>query len=213
MISSRLLSIIFKFSISSFPCSELLLSPGCKENLSIYLLKFSFLNKSYTFSLSHSSTLKSSKVSVIGTSKLIVPKVFDKNAKSLFCSIFSFCFPFKSSSPFSNLSYKFSIEPYFWINDKAVFSPTPGTPGILSDESPCNPFTSINCFGSKPYFSIIFSRLYSSVSVFPPFVCGILIVILSVASWKVSLSPESIVTSNPCFSPYLDNVPKTSSAS
>ena len=58
----------------------------------------------------------------------------------------------------------------------------PGTPGMLSEESPCRPFTSINCFGSKPYFSIIFSLLYSSVSVFPAFVCGILIVTLSVAS-------------------------------
>ena len=172
-----------------------------KLNLSIYLLKLSSLNISSTFSLFHSSTLKSSNVSEIGTCKFIVPNVFDINANSLLFTIFSLCFPFKSSSPFSIFLYKFSIEPYLWINDKAVFSPTPGTPGILSEVSPCNPFTSINCCGSIPYFSMIFSLLYKSVSVFPPFVWGILIVTLSVASWNVSLSPDKIVTSKFFFSP------------
>ena len=113
-------------------------------------MKFSSLNISKTFGLSHSSVLKSSKVSEIGTSKLIVPNVLDKKAKSLLFSIFSFCFPFKSACPFSNFSYSFSILSYFFIRFNAVFSPIPGTPGILSDVSPCNPFTSINCFGSIP---------------------------------------------------------------
>ena len=103
-----------------------------------------------TSCLFHSSSFKSSKLSSIGTSRFILPSVLDKYANSLFSSIFSFCFPFKSDSPFSNFSYILSIVPYFCISDSAVFSPIPGTPGMLSDVSPCNPFTSINCFGSIP---------------------------------------------------------------
>ena len=45
--------------------------------------------------------------------KEILPNVQDKNAKSWFSSIFSFCFPFKSDSPFSNFSYILSMFPYF----------------------------------------------------------------------------------------------------
>ena len=131
----------------------------------------------------HSSTLKFSRVSSIGTCKFISPKNLDNSAKSLLFSRFSFCFPFISvACPASNCLYKFSIVLYLFIKLNAVFSPIPGTPGMLSDESPCNPFTSINCFGSIPYVSITFSLLNSSVSVFPPFVLGILIVTLSVAN-------------------------------
>ena len=36
----------------------------------------------------------------------------------------------------------------------AVFSPIPGTPGILSEASPCKALKSITCSGFKPsYFS------------------------------------------------------------
>ena len=89
-------------------------------------------------------------MSSIGTSKFIVPKNLDISAKSLFSIIFSFCFPFKSSFPSSIDLYKFSIVPYFCIRLSAVFSPIPGTPGILSEVSPCKPLTSISCFGSIP---------------------------------------------------------------
>lgn len=59
MISSFDLSTISNKSLgSSFFISSLR-----KENRSIYLLKFNSLNNSKTFCLSHSSTLKSSKVS------------------------------------------------------------------------------------------------------------------------------------------------------
>jgi len=37
----------------------------------------------------------------------------------------------------------------------AVFSPTPETPGILSDVSPASPFTSIKSLGLSPYSSKI----------------------------------------------------------
>ena len=98
MISSLLLSAFLKVSFISFSTVSAL---SVNENLSIYLLKFSSLKISNTFCLFHSSTLKFSNVSVIGTSKLIVPKVFDINAKSLFSTIFSLCFPFNPSSSFS----------------------------------------------------------------------------------------------------------------
>ena len=100
--------------------------------------------------MSHSSSFNSSNVSSIGTCVLISPNVLERYAKSLFSSNFSFCFPLISASPDSNFLYKLSIVPYFWTNESAVFSPIPGTPGILSDVSPCKPFTSINCFGSIP---------------------------------------------------------------
>ena len=167
-------------------------------------------NTSFLF---HSLIFNFSNVSSNGTSKFIVPNVLESSAKFLLFSRFSLCFPFIDGSPASNSLYKLSIVPYFCIRLSAVFSPIPGTPGILSDVSPCNPFTSISCFGSIPYVSSIFSLLYTSVSVFPPFVLGILIITLSVASWNVSLSPESIITSLPCFSPNLESVPNISSAS
>ncbi len=112
----------------------------------------------------------------------IVPNSFDIKANSLLSIIFSLCLPFKSSSLFSTFLYKFSILPYFCTNDKAVFSPIPGTPGMLSEESPCNPFTSISCLGSIPYVSITLFLSKFSTSVFPPLVLGILIVTLLVAN-------------------------------
>ena len=186
-----------------------------KSNRSIYLLNLSVLKSSYTFSLSHFCTFKSSIFSSIGTAKLIVPKVLERIAKSLFSSIFSLVFPFiVSAFPASNSLYILSILPYFWINESAVFSPIPGTPGILSEESPWSPFTSINWIGSKPpYTSFILFLSKSSTSVFPIFVRGILTQILSEVNWNVSLSPERMVTFIPSFSALFERVPKTSSAS
>ena len=41
----------------------------------------------------------------------------------------------------------------------AVFSPTPGTPGILSEESPISPLRSMICSGVTPYSSMTCGRL------------------------------------------------------
>ena len=46
-----------------------------------------------------------------------------------------------------------SREPYFWIHFWAVFGPTPGTPGMLSEVSPRSAARSGYCFGVTPYFS------------------------------------------------------------
>jgi len=148
-------------------------SSDFKLNLSINLLKFSSLNFEKTSSLFHSFILNSSRFSSIGTSKFIVPSVLESIANSLFSNNLSFAFGFKSSSPFSIASYIPSIVLYFFTSSNAVFSPIPGTPGILSEVSPCKPFTSISCFGVTPYFFNTSSLPKVSVSVFPIFVCGI----------------------------------------
>ena len=68
----------------------------------------------------------------------------DKNAKSLFSTSRSFSFLPEISSIWS---YTDSRLPYSVINLRAVFSPTPGTPGILSEESPIRAFISITLSG------------------------------------------------------------------
>ena len=56
---------------------------------------------------------------------------------------------FTSSAPKS--SYIFSRLPYLRSSSSAVFSPTPGTPGMLSEASPISAFKSTMRAGSKPY--------------------------------------------------------------
>ena len=78
-------------------------------------------------------------------------------AKSLFSIKFNRNFGLNSFA-FSSLDtslYKFSIVPYFFNNSVAVLGPTPGTPGISSDESPIKALSSINPLGDNPYSSII----------------------------------------------------------
>ena len=207
-ILSNAISSMFTKSDNSFSfCSV------CKLNLSINLWKFSSLNFSNSFELSHSCIFKSSIFSCKGTSVFIVPKVLERSAKSLFSTNFSLILGFSVSVPSSTDLYKLSIDLYCLIMSSAVFSPTPGTPGMLSDVSPISPFTSISSFGSIPYFSLISSSPKVSTSVFPTFVCGILIEIFEDANWNVSLSPDTIVTSNPAFSPSFAKVPNISSPS
>ena len=82
-------------------------------------------------------------------------KEIKKKAFSLSCSSFSFNFPFI----WSIFSYTPSIVLYSLTKLSAVFSPTPETPGILSDVSPANPLTSIKSLGFTPYSSFIFLTL------------------------------------------------------
>ena len=80
----------------------------------------------------------------------MVASSFERIPNSLEASTFSFIFPLRSAV-FSN---NFSIDPYWAKNFLAVFSPTPGNPGILSTESPIIPRKSITCSGlSTPNFS------------------------------------------------------------
>ena len=79
----------------------------------------------------------------IGTSILIVARNFEKMIISRFVSTFVFNAPFN----WSVCSRRFSMLPNSAINFWAVFSPTPGHPGILSEESPISPSISITCAG------------------------------------------------------------------
>ena len=48
------------------------------------------------------------------------------------------------------LAYRLSMLSYCWIRAMAVFSPMPGTPGMLSELSPIRAFRSIMWMGAKP---------------------------------------------------------------
>ncbi len=50
-----------------------------------------------------------------------------------------------------------SRSPNFWMNWAAFFSPTPGTPGTLSDVSPIRERRSMMRSGPTPHFSRISS--------------------------------------------------------
>ena len=86
-----------------------------------------------------------------GTSVFIVARNFEKRIASAL-SISFFC-----SAPFIwwVLSRRFSTEPQVFISLAAVFSPTPGHPGMLSLTSPSRASRSITWAGvSMPYFSL-----------------------------------------------------------
>ena len=90
----------------------------------------------------------------IGTSILIVARYFEKRICSLFSSTFFFKAPFSSSVCANKFSMESNVSSNFW----AVFSPTPGHPGILSEESPIKPSRSMTCSVRWIlYFSLISS--------------------------------------------------------
>lgn len=104
-----------------------------------------------------------------------------------------------------------SNEPNWLIHFAAVFSPTPGMPGRLSDGSPRSAAKSGYCRGVSPYFSSTFAGV-KRVSSETPFV-GYSTVTLSVISWNESRSPVTISTSKPAASACVASVAMTSSAS
>jgi hypothetical protein len=69
----------------------------------------------------------------------MVAKNLEKTISSLLASILVLTAPFN----FSVFSKRFSILPNSEISFWAVFSPTPGQPGILSEASPIKPNMSI----------------------------------------------------------------------
>lgn len=130
-------SSIFSYSIFISSLFSLLSFAFFKSNLSIKRLNLRVWNFSRTASLSHSFTFNSPKSLLIGESVSMVPSVLERNALSLSFSSFPFNFPFILSM----LAYTSSIVLYSFIRLIAVFSPTPATPGILSEVSPANPLT------------------------------------------------------------------------
>ncbi|MPM71892.1 hypothetical protein SDC9_118863 [bioreactor metagenome] len=122
----------------------------------ISLIAVSFISFLFRLSISIS----------IGTSVFIVAKNFENKICSLFSSIFVLSVPF---SLFVFLS-KFSTDPNSSSSFSAVFGPTPGQPGILSDVSPIRPSKSITWHGCETlYFSITFLSSSISNSLLPYF--------------------------------------------
>ena len=95
----------------------------------------------------------------------------------------------------------------------AVFSPIPGTPGILSEVSPIRAFRSIIWIGAKPYCSWKASGVMSLVVVCPMRVDTSFTLVCSVISWRESLSPVTTTQSQPAASHFREMVPMRSSAS
>ena len=123
---------------------ELASEPDSPSTLRIKVLNSNSSNtslKTGSFTASNSNPLISKStgtcVSIVANHLLIL-------ACSTCNRIFSCNFPL-SLSVFSKMA---SMLPNSWINFLAVFSPTPGTPGILSDASPHKPKISITCRGS-----------------------------------------------------------------
>ena len=95
----------------------------------------------------------------------------------------------------------------------AVFSPTPGTPGMLSLASPMRAFRSMMWMGSKPYASRKAASVMSLVVVWPMRVDTSFTFVLSVMSWRLSLSPVTTTHAQPAASHFREMVPMRSSAS
>ena len=120
-------------------------------------------NISYSLSGSSKLSLNLLESKSTGTSVIIVASFFESNPASLLASIFSRSLPL-ILSVFDN---KFSILPYSLRNFLAVLSPTPGSPGILSTESPFIARKSITCIGSD-ISNLLFTSSIPHVSYPPP---------------------------------------------
>ena len=95
----------------------------------------------------------------------------------------------------------------------AVFSPMPFTPGMLSLASPMRAFRSMMWMGSKPYSSRKVSGVISLVVVWPMRVDTSFTRVVSVTSWRESLSPVTMTVSHPAAVSFTEMVPMRSSAS
>ena len=100
--------------------------------------------------LSILALIKSFRLELISTSSMIVTKSWLNLAFSA-----PSCKPVLARllDTWSAFSSAPSKEPYFFISFTAVFSPTPETPGTLSELSPINPRRSIIFSGGTPHLS------------------------------------------------------------
>jgi len=120
------------FLLSFFVLSLLkILSISVLNSISSKIVRNLFSSGSCLFKESISSSM--------GTSVFMVAKNLEKTISSLLASILVLTAPFN----FSVFSKRFSILPNSEISFWAVFSPTPGQPGILSEASPIKPNMSI----------------------------------------------------------------------
>jgi len=113
-----------------------------------------------------SQTVSSSSRKGIGTSRQIVVSRLARRNLSPHSAIFSPCLPPIRAA----LSRMFSTVPHSRTSLQALFSPMPGTPGMLSDASPHRARMSRTSTGSSmPYFSRIASRPTISIAPSAPF--------------------------------------------
>ena len=98
------------------------------------------------------------------------------------------------------------------MNFFAVFSPTPGKPGMLSTESPIIPKKSITWIG---FFTsnLFFTSSTPQISIPFPNLAGLYRKVESVTNWAKSLSGVTIYVNSPSFSAFFATVPMISSAS
>jgi hypothetical protein len=178
------------------------------SNRFIKVLNSRRLRRSTRVGQSGSSTRHAPRSNSIGTSLSIVARCLE----SLACSSCSFRRRFtRSGFTLSALSKISSKAPSACMSLTAVFSPIPGTPGILSDVSPANPLISGTYVGSTPRRSLTASTSYVSISLMPRFVT--MARVSSDTSCRVSLSPVTIRLSTPASSACFVIVPIMSSAS
>ena len=119
----------------------------------------------------------------------MVANFLDKIPCALLASILSFKAPFSLSV----LSKRFSIEPNSANNFFAVFSPTPGNPGILSTASPIIPKKSITCNGCS-ISNLACTSGIPQISISFPILAGRYIKIFSETNCAKSLSGVTIKT-------------------
>ena len=166
------------------------------------------LKSAFSASSSRGERIRSSHVTAIGTSRMIVASSFDRSAWSAWVSTFSFCLPLS----LDELAMMFSIEPNSAISFLAVFSPMPGMPGILSAASPHRPRMSMTCSArSISQFLSIVGRSMTSWS--EPLRPGFHMQVFSEMSCAKSLSGVTMNDSNSSFSARCTSVPMISSAS
>ena len=109
-------------------------------------------------------TVKSSSLNSIGTSRRIVVSTFAKRKRSSLARMLAPVLP----PILSALAMIFSTSPHACTILQAPFSPTPGTPGMLSEESPHRAKISRTSSGlSIPYFAFMASL--STISMPSPF--------------------------------------------
>ncbi len=135
---------------------------GVFTNLLSSDLNSKSLNIARSFSSSASLSLRAERSRSIGTSVRIVAKIFAKRILSTLVSTFSRSLPLISAVR-ESIS---STPPNCFISCVAVFGPTPGQPGKLSEESPIRARRSITCLAEER--SYISQTAFSSSDSYPP---------------------------------------------
>ena len=147
----------------------------------------------------------------MGASQQMVPR-----ARLIYAESFPACSLARTPSLMSGesmWSYTPSKLPNFCTKSVAVFSPTPGTPGMWSLVSPISALRSMSCAGVSPYFSCTAAGVYSTVSGLPILVAASNTCTWSLTSCNASRSPVAMTHSSPDFTQAEASVPSRSSAS